>query len=293
MKQIRRSMSPTVVTIGNFDGLHQGHLKLIDKTKYLAKKYDLKSLVCGFNVNTKGAKLLMSKTQLKAYLQELRVNYYTTLDFHKEIKNLSCREFVAEYLCKRFQAKYVVVGENFHFGKKQSGDINSLIALGKEFGFKVYPIKMQRVGTQILSSTYIRQLLNNGKIKQANRYLYHELSIIGTVEKGNCVGTPILKIPTANVAIPKQFVSIPFGVYYSKTIIDNTEYKSITNVGYAPTYKKATPVTETYVFDFHGNLYGEKIQICFLKFIRKERKFSSLEALKKQIEKDIDVCKLL
>lgn len=293
MKQIHCSTVPTVVTIGNFDGLHQGHLKLIDKTKHLAKKYGLKSLVCGFNANTKGARLLFSKSQMKTYLQELQVDYYATLDFYKEIKNLSCEEFVSNYLCNRFQAQYVVVGENFRFGKEQSGDVNTLIALGKEFGFTVYPVKMKQIGKQILSSTYIRQLLNNGKIKQANRYLYKELSVIGAVTKGYSLGSPLLQTPTANVALPKQFVHIPFGVYYSKTIIDKTEYKSITNVGYAPTYQKATPVTETYVFDFHGNLYGKKIQICFLQFLRKERKFSSLEALKKQIEKDIDVCKLL
>ena len=290
MKQIRKSLSPTVVTIGNFDGLHRGHLKLIEKTKALAVKNGLKSLVCGFNCNTKGAELLTTQKQLKTYLEELDIDCYTALNF-PQIKDMSCEMFASQYLYNTLQARFVVVGENFRFGKNQSGDINTLIAMGKQYGFKVYPIKMYRVGKQILSSSYLRNLLQSGKISLANRYLYREFSFLGIVKKGYCAGTQILQIPTANLAIPKYLCPIPFGVYATKVTIDKKEYNSITNVGYAPTYKKTKPVAETYVFDFNGNLYGKSIQVSFYKYIRKERKFSSMYALKKQIEKDISICK--
>lgn len=292
MKQIRQSLFPTVITIGNFDGLHQGHLKLIENTKKLAKKYGFKSLVCGFNCNTKGAGLLFSQKQLKTYLNDLNVDYYTALNFN-DVKALTCEEFVSEYLCDKLLAKHIVVGENFRFGANQAGDVNTLRELGKKYGFLVTVVKMQRVGKQILSSSYIRSLLQHGKITQANRYLYRNFSIWGTVTKGYSAGSEILKIPTANVNIPRHFCEIPFGVYATKVNVCGVEYSGITNVGYAPTYQKKKPVIETYIFDFSGNLYKKSIRIDFLKYLRKERKFSSMDALKKQIEKDISFCKQL
>ena len=290
MKHIRQSKFPTVVTIGNFDGLHLGHIKLIEKTKKLAARYGFKSLVCGFNCNTKGSPLLTSQKQLKTYLNELDVSYYTALDFSL-IKQLSCEEFASQCLCSALQAKYVVVGENFRFGKNQAGDINTLEELGKKYGFKVCVVAMKKAGKQLLSSSYLRTLLQNGKISLANRYLYRPFSIWGTVQNGYSVGRNILQIPTANVAIPNHFCPIPFGVYATEVIIDGTKYKSITNIGYAPTYQKKKPIAETHVFDFSGNLYGKNIRISFLQYIRKERKFATMEALKKQIEKDISICK--
>lgn len=291
MKQIRQSVSPTVVTIGNFDGLHLGHLALIEKTKSLAKKHGLKSLVCSFDCNTKGAQLIFPQNELKDSLQELAVDYFTSLPFFRDIIGLSCEEFAKQYLSNRFQARFVVVGENFRFGKNQSGDINTLIALGKQYGFQVIAIKMKKVGKQFLSSTFIRGLLQQGKIHRANRYLHHPFSINGIVKKGFSVGHELLKVPTANIPVPKTCVPLPFGVYKTETVIDGKIYQSITNLGYAPTYQKAHPMIETFIFDFSGNLYEKRIRIQFLQYIRKERKFSSMEALKKQIDKDIAKCK--
>ena len=291
MKQIRQSLFPTVVTIGNFDGLHKGHLALIQKTKSLAKKHALKSLVCSFDCNTKGAELIFPQNQLKFALKELSVDYFTLLPFFRDILNLSCEAFAKEYLCSRFQAKFVVVGEDFRFGKDRCGDVETLAKLGKELGFQVIPVKMHYAGKRILSSTYIRELLQKGKMKQANRYLYQPFSLHGVVTKGFSAGSKLLNIPTANILVPKNCVSLPFGVYQTITEIDGISYQSITNVGYAPTYRKNTPTIETYLFDFSGNLYGKRIQISFFQYIRKERKFSSMEALKKQIEKDIEKCK--
>ena len=291
MKQIRKSSFPTVVTIGNFDGLHRGHLALIRKTKSLAEKHALKSLVCSFDCNTKGAELIFPQKQLKSALKELSVDYFSLLPFFREIIGLSCETFVKEYLCNRFQAKFVVVGEDFRFGQNRCGDIVTLTELGKQFGFQVIPVKMQYAGKRILSSTYIRELIQAGKIKQANRYLFRPFFIEGVVGTGFSLGNQLLEIPTANIPVQKSCVSLPFGVYKTITDIDGISYQSITNVGYAPTYRKKTPTMETHLFDFSGNLYGKRIRVTFLQYIRKERKFSSMETLKKQIQKDIASCK--
>lgn len=287
MKQIEQSSFPTVVTIGNFDGLHLGHLKLIEKTKSLANKKRLKSLVCSFDCNTKGAQLIYPQNQLKTSLRMLKVDYYVSLPFFRKIMHLTCEEFVQEYLVNRLQARYVVVGEDFCFGKNRSGNVETLAELGKQFGFQVIVAKMYTVGKQFLSSTYIRSLLQAGNIKRANRYLYQPFSINGTVIKGYSAGKNLLQCPTANISIPKRCISLPFGVYLTETIVEKTVYKSITNIGYAPTYPKTKPVIETYLLDFNGDLYGKKVQIRFFHFLRKERKFSSMEALKNQIAKDV------
>ena len=137
MKTIKQTTKETVVTIGNFDGLHKGHLKLIEKTKKIAEKYNLKSLVCSFNCNTKGAQTIFSGTQLKDCLSTLKIDYFANLDFSGEIKQLGCDDFAKLFLKQRFYARYVVVGENFRFGKMQSGDVNTLRELGHIYGFSV------------------------------------------------------------------------------------------------------------------------------------------------------------
>lgn len=293
MKKIQSTQTATVITIGNFDGLHKGHLKLIRKVKEIAEKYSYKSLVCTFDCNTKNAKLIFPQTQLSSALCELNIDFFTKLNFHEEIKGLSCEEFVTEFICKRFHAKVVVVGDNFRFGNQQSGTVDTLKALGKQYDFKVFAVKAKLVGKKILSSTYLRDLLQNGKIAEANRYLYEPFSVYGKVKNGFHLGKNVLCFPTANISLPKNSVMLPHGVYATKLTVDNQTYNSITNIGIAPTKPKSKPVIETHILDFSGDIYQKRIKVTFLKYIRHERKFSSLEALKKQIEKDIKNCKAL
>ena len=291
MKTVKQTTCKTVVTIGNFDGLHKGHLKLIQKTKKIAKQHNLKSLVCSFNCNTKGAQTIFSGTELREYLTFLEIDYFSNLDFSGEVKHLSCEEFVKLFLKQRFSARYVVVGENFRFGTNQSGDINTLKELGKQYGFSVIVMMMSKVQKQHLSSTLIRKWLSEGKITYANRFMFSPFSLTGTVKKGYSAGHSILQVPTANFLMPKNGVSIPLGVYITTTEIDKKTYPSITNIGYAPTLPKKNPTAETYILNFSEDIYGKRMKISFRKYIRKERKFSSMNALKKQIEKDIATCK--
>lgn len=290
MKQIQFAPTKTVVTIGNFDGLHKGHLKLIEKTTTLSKQKNYKSLVCNFDSNTKGSPLISQKSALKSSLKELGVDFLVTLNFEEEIKNLSCETFAKDYLKKRFQAEVVIVGENFRFGTQQSGDINTLKELGTLYGFSVVVMKTVFAGKSPLSSTRIRHWLLNGKVHLANRYLYQPFSVTQTVTRGYSAGGSILSYPTANLSLPKDMLSLPFGVYQTETVIENQTYPSITNIGYAPTLRKSTPVIETHILNFSGDLYHKRIKVIFTKYIRKERKFANLEALKKQIAKDISDC---
>ncbi len=290
MKVIKQTTSKTVVTIGNFDGLHKGHLKLISKTKQVAAKHNLKSLVCSFNCNTKGSPAIFSGPQLKDCLSSLGMNYFSSLDFLGEIKHLSCKEFAKIFLKERFGACYVVVGEDFRFGTNQSGDVHTLTNLGKQFGFSVIAVKMHNVKQLPLSSTLIRKWLSEGKVSLANRYMYQPFSLMGTVKKGYSAGQGILKVPTANLAMPKNGVTIPFGVYITTTEIEGNTYHSVTNIGYAPTLPKKQPTAETFILDFTEDIYGKRMKINFHQYIRKEKKFSSMGTLKKQIEKDIQAC---
>ena len=292
MKIIKQTTSQTVVTIGNFDGLHKGHLKLIQKTKQIAEKHKLKSLVCSFNCNTKGAQTIFSGTELKEGLSSLTIDYFSNLDFLTQIKHLSCDDFANLFLKNRFCAKYVVVGEDFRFGKNQSGDVETLKELGKRYGFVVITVTISKIKHQKLSSTLIRKWLSEGKVALANRYLYNPFSLSGTIKKGYSAGHSVFHVPTANFLMPKKSVSLPFGVYITTTEINGNVYPSITNIGYAPTLPKKNPTAETYIFHFSEDIYGKRMRIRFYQYIRKERKFSSVNALKKQIEKDIAKRKL-
>ena len=293
MKRIISIAEPTVLTIGNFDGVHTAHQKLIVQTKYLAQKNGLKSVICTFDRSTKGSKMIMSSRQFYSVLSQTGIDYLATLRFFEEIMHLSCEEFVSEYICKRFCAEYVVVGENFRFGVHRIGDVNVLKSLGKRFGFQVICFKTCYAGKQQISSTWLRELIESGKVHLANRYLYQPFTVNAKVKSGFSLGNQLLDYPTANLSIPKNTVSIPFGVYMTKTEVDGTVYPSITNVGYAPTYRKEKPTIETYIFDFSGNLYGKQIQVMFLRYLRSERKFASIESLKNQIQKDVLKCRSL
>jgi riboflavin kinase/FMN adenylyltransferase len=278
----------TVLTIGNFDGLHKGHLKLINKVLLLAKQLGSAPLVCSFDANTKSVtNLIFPQNQLEEALATIGIDYFAKLRFTDEIKNLSCEEFVLKYLVEKFNCRAVVVGENFYFGKDKEGNADTLKELGNRYGFKVYIIKSKTTNKMPISSSYIRNLIESGKIEKANKLMFHNFSIKGIVKNGFKIGNSVLKIPTANIAIPKNCLKIKLGVYQTIIEIDSKIYKSITNVGFALISPKKEPLIETFIFDFSGDIYEKRINLTFLKYIRNERKFKSFKALKAQIDKDI------
>jgi len=278
----------SVVTIGNFDGLHKGHLALINKVCSLKEKHELKAAVFTFNINTKMShNLIFPQKQLKEYLKDFNIDIYFCPDFLLEIKDLSCEEFVKKYLYETLNAKYVVVGEDFFFGKGKSGNADTLKEIGKNYGIKTVIIKSKMTKGTVLSSTLIRQLLKDGKMYIANKLMYKNFSFFGTVKKGYHIGTDEMSIPTANIKIPKNCADIKRGVYITRTTVDNKTYESITNIGINPTAPKKAVTCETNIFGFSGDIYQKRIKVEFLKYIRNETAFPDTNSLKKQIKKDI------
>lgn len=278
----------TVVTIGNFDGLHKGHMKLIQKVNYFKKKHGLTGVVLTFDVNTKLCKnLIFQKNFLKKAVKQLGIDEFFSLRFIEEVKDMTCDEFVKEYLVNKLDAKCVIVGDNFFFGKNKSGDAFTLKKLGEKYGFETVIVPCIKSGENIVSSTYLRTLISEGNLKKANKLMHTPFSVVGKVEKGYGIGTKILDIPTANVKLDKCRVMLKNGVYKTTVFIDNKEYKGVTNVGTAPTNPKKKPITETFILDFEGDIYRKKIKIVFEDYMREERKFKDFESLKKQITKDI------
>ena len=285
MKKLKKA---SVVTIGNFDGLHKGHLALINKVCALKEKENLLGAVFTFNINTKMSKnLIFPQKQLKEYLKDFNVDIFFSPDFLKDIKGLSCEEFIKKYLFETLNARYVVVGEDFFFGKEKSGDAETLKEICKKYGIKTIIIKSKTKNNIILSSTYIRELIKIGKISDANKLMYKNFSFYGTVKKGFHIGTDEMSIPTANIKIPKDCAEMKNGVYITKTTIDGIVYNSITNIGINPTAPKKEVTCETNIFDFKGDIYNKRIKVEFLKYIRNEAYFKNTLSLKKQIEKDI------
>jgi riboflavin kinase/FMN adenylyltransferase len=203
--------------------------------------------------------------------------------FDRTFSSLSTREFVQEVVRRALKAQEVVVGENFRFGRNRSGDIEDLRRLGSKFGFAVHPISAVVHNGHVVSSSHIRLLLLAGKIEKANALLGRPYEIQGKVITGAKRGK-ILGFPTTNIQTPNEIT--PEGVFITEAQINRQTYPSVTNIGTRPTFGEDKLHIESFLFKFRGNVYGKEIRLKFLKKLRGERKFPTLQALVKQIRKD-------
>ena len=282
----------TVVTIGNFDGVHMGHRKLIETAKEYAEKLSLKLVVLTFNPHPmfvfgdrKNAALIMSPEEKCITMEKMGVDTYIEYPFDREFASMSPEDFAIKLLFERLRSKVVVVGYDYHFGSKQKGDDKLLEKLGKEYGVKtVFIPKVIYKGNRV-SSTRIRECILNRDIDCADRLLTEPYFIVGRVEKGKRIGRTI-GFPTANILAHPDKLFPPNGVYATATVFKNKVYYSVTNVGYNPTVSGDHKTVETNLFDFDESIYGEEITTYFFKWIRDERKFGSVEELSKQILRD-------
>lgn len=289
--------SPTVITLGYFDGIHLGHQRLIDTTKKIAAKKNIKSAVFTFKTHPlsiispeKAPKLLFSNDKKIEIVESLGIDYMIYLDFTFNMMNEKPEEFVKNILVDKFNAKHIVVGFNYKFGYKGMGTSNTLIELGKKYNFEVTIIEPVKINDQTVSSTLIRTLIENGEVELAKSYLGRPYSMTGVVILGKGLGKK-LSIPTANIAVEDTTIIPSYGVYYTKVLLHNHQFDAITNVGNNPTFLNHPIVIENYLFNFNHEIYGEKIEVFFLKKIRSERKFNSIEKLASQIKKDINFVK--
>lgn len=286
----------TVVTLGKFDGLHKGHRKLLE-TLGVYKKEGYTTIVFSFNVAPKklisgeDTRYILTKEEKRIFNEKCGVDVFIEYPFDHETSKLGAEEFVYNVLLKQLDVKKIVCGIDFKFGHNRKGDINLLEKLGEKYGFQVIAIKKEQFSHKDISSTVIREELLKGNIEIINEMLGYPYTLIGEVVHGKQLGRT-LGSPTLNIIPPKSKLLPPNGVYFTKTIVDGKVYNGITNIGFKPTVSDESAIgVETHLFDFEGDLYGERLEIKFCKFVRNEKKFESVESLREQILADIKVCK--
>ncbi len=282
----------TAVSIGSFDGVHLGHRKILTRLKEIAGKNNRKTLVISFSPHPRiyfnpdtELKLLTTDEEKKQLLQEQGIDFLILQDFNAGFAGQDPEEFI-EKLVNKLHMKDFLFGYDHHFGKNRSGDFDFVKSLENKYHFKTHRIDAFLKDGQEISSTLIRNLLQEGKVKQAAGYLGYPYFITGKVVKGNQLGRK-LGFPTANISIENPYKLVPKqGVYLVRSVIDNQPVYGMMNIGFRPTIDGKEQIKEVHFFDFGKDLYDQKIQVSFLERMRDEQKFPSLEALKEQLKKD-------
>jgi riboflavin kinase/FMN adenylyltransferase len=285
-----------VIAIGNFDGLHLGHLKVIKEAKVKAKKLNLPFGVMTFepipvmffNKKLKNHRI-NSLEQKKNLLKKLKLDFLIVIKFNKYFSSLTAEDFIKKIIYKKIKCKYLYVSRNFKFGHKRRGNIKTLKKFEKLFDYKRVITKPYKKNNKIISSTIIRKKIRAGKIEEINKLLNRVWSVEGKVIKGQKRGRKI-GFPTCNLKLD-NYVIPRLGVYTVKVSNKNFNKNGIANIGYRPTFKGQSLLLETNIFGFRKNLYNKVINVSFGKFIRPEKKFKNLEYLKKQIKLDIKLAK--
>ena len=293
----------TAITLGKFDGLHRGHQKLIEAVIKLSKEAhnkseELESMVFAFDMlqfrkeHHHPYEQIMLREEKIEYLN-CDIDYLLECPFDEEIRSVLAEDFIEQVLVKQFRAKYIVVGHGFRFGYKAQGDVALLKKYETKYDYKVLELSQAMYGERVISSTFIKERILNRDIVCANQLLGYCYTIHGTVIHGLKLGRK-LGFPTMNIVPSENKLLPPFGVYVVQVIIGNEMYYGIANLGSKPTViEQGKVLVEVHVFDYEGDTYGEKIQVQFLKHIRDEQKFSGVDALKMQMQKDIEVAKNL
>ncbi len=279
--------------MGTFDGVHFGHKKILEKLTQNTEGGEYESLVLTFfphpRMVLKGkseVKLLNTISEKLDLLEKLGIQNLVIHPFDEKFSRLSAHEFVKEVLVDQFQIKKIIIGYDHRFGRDRTANIDDLIDFGKQFDFEVEQISVQEINEVSISSTKIRKALLEGNMDLANNYLGYDYFLTGTVFKGKQLGRTI-GFPTANLKIQENYKLIPKkGVYIVKSILDQREVFGMMNIGFNPTVAGDSLSVEINYFDFDEDLYGKKIRVSLLEYLRPEQKFDSVALLKEQLEKD-------
>ena len=290
-------IEPACVALGNFDGVHAGHRKLIEAAVAKAKEKGLASAVFTFSNHPKSlipgakpVKNIVYREEKETLIEGLGVDYYVNIPFTAEIMQMSPEAFVKTFLHDKLNAKEIFCGFNYHFGFKGEGDTKLLRILGAKYDFHVNEMKAVSIDGDVVSSTLIRNMIMAGEMEECSKYLGRNYDIGGEVVVGNKLGRTI-GFPTSNIMIDESMVTPPNGVYITYCIYNGVKYPSITNVGIKPTIGSFKKNMETHIFNFDKELYGKKIKVEFIKKTRDEVKFRSIEELSAQIAKDCNEAK--
>lgn len=279
------------VALGSFDGLHSGHLSLVNKIIELANKNRGKSIVYTFKNHPRtlikgknSPKLLMDNESKEKILKSMGVTLVYFEEFNEEYMKLTPEGFI-KYLCDKFNVKGIIVGFNYRFGYKNIGDTNMLKELSDKYGYELYVMEPCNYNEEVISSTRIRNMLLEGDVLEACDMLTRPYFIKGEVVHGKKLGRTI-GFPTANLDYSEENLIPKKGVYYTNVEWEGNIYKGITSIGNNPTVNGDKLTIETYILDFNNNLYGHNIKVYFIKKIRDEKKFKSIEDLVVQLKND-------
>ena len=289
---IKKKHKGSVIAIGNFDGLHIGHQKVLKEARQKAINKKLKfGLVTFepvptmfFNKNIKNHRI-NSFNQKIYFLKKIKLDFLIVINFNKAFSNLSAENFVTKILFEKLKSKYIFISKNFRFGRKRLGDIKTLKNFEKKYSYKILVTTPYKKKDKIVSSSLIRKIIQKGKIQEAEKLLGRPWSVEGEVIKGEQRGR-IIGFPTCNIEL-NSYTLPKLGVYSVWVQINNLKKRGIANIGYRPTFNGKSLLLEVNIFGIKRNLYKKILKIGFIKFIRAEKKFKNIKELKAQIKKDI------
>lgn len=281
----------TVISLGKFDGIHRGH-ELLMEHLVMKKEEGLAAVIFTFdipprkNVSGTDAKVLTTNQEKRHIFESLGMDYLVECPFTADIMCMEAEDFI-EKIVRQLHVKCVVVGADFHFGHNRRGDYRMLQKFSKLLGYEVVVVEKIMEDARDISSTFVREEIIKGNIEKANHLLGYRYFVTDVVKHGNQIGRTI-GIPTINQVPPKDKLLPPNGVYITEVFIDDNRYRGITNVGCKPTIEGENPIgVETHLLEFKEDVYDKLVTVEFLSRVREERKFTSIDALKEQMQNDI------
>lgn len=293
LEKITQSFEHACVTIGNFDGVHLGHQVLFDEVVQRARRSRGTSVAVTFDphplqvLRTEGIKLISNCDQKTELIEMAGLDVLVIVPFSLKFAAMGAEEFVDTILVEAIGVKELVVGYDYAFGKGRKGNTDFLKKQGLEKGFPVTVIEPHYEGNVLVSSTKVRELVAEGKMIDAAKLLGRPYQIRGVVQVGKQRGGKEIGFPTANLCVDAEDLVPKYGVYVTQVVCDGVCYGGVLNIGFNPTFGEEKLVAETHIFDFNQDIYGKPIKINLLKFLRQERKFSSIDELSAQIGRDV------
>jgi riboflavin kinase/FMN adenylyltransferase len=291
-----------VVTIGTFDGVHQGHRQIIAGIKELAQQTGGETVILTFfphprmiiHPENQDLRLITTIHERAALLEQLGVDHLIITPFSRDFSNQTAEAYIRDILVNKIGTRKIIIGYDHRFGKDRQGGLVDLQRAAPVYGFEVIEIPEQDINNVAVSSTRIREALSNADIEQANTFLGYPFFITGKVIRGNQIGRQ-LGYPTANLLVEENYKLIPGDGIFAVTVQLNHEiFKGMAYIGHRPTINGMTRNIEVNIFDFNQDIYNQTLRMNFLNFVRHDVKFSSLEELKEQLAQDkLDVQKLL
>ena len=288
-----QSNKKTTVTTGTFDGVHLGHSKILNQLIKVGKETHTETVLFTFLSHPRtvlfpdsNLKVINSLEENISLFQSFNIDHLIIHDFDKKFSRITSLEYIRDILVKKINMNNLIIGFNHNFGRNREGSFNELVEYEELFNFKIHKVEAHFINQKSISSTKIRDAINKGLVDLANNYLGYNFTIHGKVIKGRGRGRD-LGFPTANLLLKKNNKIIPLkGVYIVNVIFKGDIYQGMINIGNNPTFDSAKPSIEVHIFKFNQNIYNEYLEVQFIKRIRSEKKFSSVEELKRQLSID-------